>query len=51
MSFKIEDEVDLKNAVSEAEAELAQLYNPYHEAEDKLRQAQQNLADWFAIYG
>ena len=49
--MKIEDEWDLKNAVCEAEAELAALYNPYHEAEEKVREAQARLAEWFEIYG
>jgi hypothetical protein len=49
--MNIEDEADLKNAVCEAEAELAELYNPYHEEEEKLRQAQNRLAEWLEIYG
>ncbi len=49
--MKIEDEQDLKGAVSEAEHELAELYNHYHEAEEKLRKAQQRLAEWFEVYG
>lgn len=49
--MQIEDEVDLKNAVCEAEAEVEQCYAPYRDAVEKLEIAEARLAEWYNLYG
>jgi len=49
--MNIEDEQQLKDAVSWAEYELSLVYEQYHSAEDNLAEARRRLEEWNSIYG